>query len=584
MDIGLSDNKHNTSSSSSSPVVVSGILFSRSVRSAFASFTLAPISSSSSSSTSPAPAQQSLILVRLQFKDNVQELRSFCRKRYKLGDQIDFLYTNSGRWQKLSERLDKNETIDQQRWSQQSRWVMDLSSTSDTERLVFVRASRVWSMRNCQQYQLRYIPQKKKEKQQRQQQQHSRQRKQKDNNNNGEQQTQKQPRSLLLNVDDDTLPHYNHHGGAKGKRLQAEELASFLMQMVGGKLLNSQQHSDIEKITTVVNIMDLKEASTVDDLDDTATTRTTTTTTAAAVVTKSPIMTTTTIKQIRHQQDICDWLNRGGGVLDVSGGCGHISMALGMNGVLSTVVDARSSVGKLPRRDRKIWKRKLLNKPQRQRWEQQIEGETQIPHTNNQVNTYINYTVSSKQDYVYCQPIVSPPVVVPVPFQSQQAWFGSKPSGYDVSFRHPDKECLPIMVATAISDDDSDNHKTAQDNSSKYDGKNNHDLNDVQSNADSLLSSSSLVLRHQTTALVALHPDEATAEIVQQAVTNRIPFLVVPCCVFARLFPERKTKNGQSVSTYENLLEYLQEMDTSIQRTTLSFGGKNIALWSVFPD
>eukprot|EP00751_Fragilariopsis_kerguelensis_P040005 CAMPEP_0171014112 /NCGR_PEP_ID=MMETSP0736-20130129/24884_1 /TAXON_ID=186038 /ORGANISM="Fragilariopsis kerguelensis, Strain L26-C5" /LENGTH=438 /DNA_ID=CAMNT_0011448177 /DNA_START=27 /DNA_END=1344 /DNA_ORIENTATION=+ len=438
MDIGLSDNKHNTSSSSSSPVVVSGILFSRSVRSAFASFTLAPISSSSSSSTSPAPApaQQSLILVRLQFKDNVQELRSFCRKRYKLGDQIDFLYTNSGRWQKLSERLDKNETIDQQRWSQQSRWVMDLSSTSDTERLVFVRASRVWSMRNCQQYQRRYIPQKKKEKQQRQQQQHSRQRKQKDNNNNGEQQTQKQPRSLLLNVDDDTLPHYNHHGGAKGKRLQAEELASFLMQMVGGKLLNSQQHSDIEKITTVVNIMDLKEASTVDDLDDTATT-------TAAVVTKSPIMTTTTIKQIRYQQDICDWLNRGGGVLDVSGGCGHISMALGMNGVLSTVVDARSSVGKLPRRDRKIWKRKLLNKPQRQRWEQQIEGETQIPHTNNQVNTYINYTD-------------------PVPFQSQQAWFGSKPSGYDVSFRHPDKECLPIMVATAISDDDSDNHKTAE--------------------------------------------------------------------------------------------------------------------------
>ena len=61
-------------------------------------------------------------------------------------------------------------------------------------------------------------------------------------------------------------------------------------------------------------------------------------------------------------------------------------------------------------------------------------------------------------------------------------------------------------------------------------------------------------------------------------------FVLIRCCVFARLFPERTTKDGRPVSSYEDLLDFLQEKDPSIQRTRLSFGGKNIALWSVFPE
>jgi hypothetical protein len=40
-------------------------------------------------------------------------------------------------------------------------------------------------------------------------------------------------------------------------------------------------------------------------------------------------------------------------------------------------------------------------------------------------------------------------------------------------------------------------------------------------------------------AIVALHPDEATGSIVTLAMENKIPFVVVPCRVFSRLFPER---------------------------------------------
>jgi hypothetical protein len=47
-----------------------------------------------------------------------------------------------------------------------------------------------------------------------------------------------------------------------------------------------------------------------------------------------------------------DYLNQGTGVLDVAGGSGHVSMAFGLDGIQSTIVDPRDKVGKLPGRDR----------------------------------------------------------------------------------------------------------------------------------------------------------------------------------------------------------------------------------------
>lgn len=190
------------------------------------------------------------------------------------------------------------------------------------------------------------------------------------------------------------------------------------------------------------------------------------------------------------------------GVLDVAGGIGHLSMALGMAGIRSTVIDPRPSVGLLNKRDRKIFR--------------------------NALSSSKHLTMSGD----FCIPVQE--------FQVFRAWFGQPISGVDFSFRHPDNNADEIQSLTP-----------------------DHEL-----------------LR-SCTAIVALHPDEATETIVDTAVANRIPFCVVPCCVFCRLYPHRQHQ-GRLVSTYDDLLDYLQAKDPSIQRTALPFYGKNIVLWSTF--
>ena len=111
---------------------------------------------------------------------------------------------------------------------------------------------------------------------------------------------------------------------------------------------------------------------------------------------------------------------------------------------------------------------------------------------------------------------------------------------------------------------------------------------------------STAALARQCSVVVALHPDEATEAAVVLAVTRRLPFAVVPCCVFSRLFSDRRIREpcgpelprGQSaaiadrpgrqkpVTTYEDLLLYLQQMHPAICRATIpGCGGKNTVLY-----
>jgi hypothetical protein len=254
----------------------------------------------------------------------------------------------------------------------------------------------------------------------------------------------------------------NH--GTEPKRLLAEEVVRFFWNMLGKEKVFQQSHHENAK---------------------------------------------TQLGQVR------DYLNQGSGVLDVAGGAGHVSMALGSLGIQSTVIDSRSTVGKLPKRDRKIWKRRLKNCIR--------NGDPDVisPATN---DNFLN-------EFDDC-PAVS--------FHTHRAWFGTKSK----SFRHPDEDNLPVISV------------------------------ECGESTSSLIAAAS--------ALIALHPDEATGDIVDAAVRYRIPFVVVPCCVFSRVFPDRRTSNGKPVNTYEDLLDYCQEMDPSIQRSQLPFDGKNIALWSTF--
>ena len=75
--------------------------------------------------------------------------------------------------------------------------------------------------------------------------------------------------------------------------------------------------------------------------------------------------------------------------------------------------------------------------------------------------------------------------------------------------------------------------------------------------------------------LVGMHPDQATEPIVDAAIELGKPFAVVPCCVFPELFPERRTKDGDSVRTYVQFLDYLVAKHPDIKLAYLPFKGRN---------
>ena len=79
--------------------------------------------------------------------------------------------------------------------------------------------------------------------------------------------------------------------------------------------------------------------------------------------------------------------------------------------------------------------------------------------------------------------------------------------------------------------------------------------------------------------IVGMHPDAPTGYIVDAALELGKPFAVVPCCVFAQMFPDRRTPDGRPVSTYEDLLDYLQAKSPDIERAELACEGRRVVLF-----
>jgi hypothetical protein len=93
--------------------------------------------------------------------------------------------------------------------------------------------------------------------------------------------------------------------------------------------------------------------------------------------------------------------------------------------------------------------------------------------------------------------------------------------------------------------------------------------------------------------LLGLHADGATEAIVKTALTYNKPFVVVPCCVFPNLFPQRmvqqKNDNNNNnndeeqvlvpVRTTEQFCQYLLSMDPRLQTAILPFQGRNVAIF-----
>ena len=60
----------------------------------------------------------------------------------------------------------------------------------------------------------------------------------------------------------------------------------------------------------------------------------------------------------------------------------------------------------------------------------------------------------------------------------------------------------------------------------------------------------------------------------------RKPFAVVPCCVHARDFPQRRLPGGGDVRTHEDLVAYIVSKDPqAIQVADLSFEGRNTVVF-----
>ncbi|GAQ78338.1 hypothetical protein KFL_000110350 [Klebsormidium nitens] len=92
------------------------------------------------------------------------------------------------------------------------------------------------------------------------------------------------------------------------------------------------------------------------------------------------------------------------------------------------------------------------------------------------------------------------------------------------------------------------------------------------------------VVRKEADILVGLHPDQVTEAIVDVALRAGVPFAVVPCCVFPKLFPDRRIGDGRPVITYEDFVEYLQRKGKAhgkvVEKATLKFAGSNTVLFT----
>ena len=102
--------------------------------------------------------------------------------------------------------------------------------------------------------------------------------------------------------------------------------------------------------------------------------------------------------------------------------------------------------------------------------------------------------------------------------------------------------------------------------------------------------------------VIGMHPDEATEAIVTHSLAHGKRFAVVPCCVFAHLFPDRRlalarsageegrrgeedggdggaVPRGKPVRDVNEFCAYLKEKDPRIEEALLPFEGRNKVLF-----
>ena len=479
-----------------------------------------------------------------QGNDNMMTLlRSNIRRICKVGNEIAFLgqYAEHDVSNEPANTNDTKEVSNEKTdWHNWKRFMVDyyLPTSNSSESNVRIYQVQKWNVTQCQATRAKYFnsPQKK--------------------------QQQKQKNRIKNSINGNIVPDNEqnntsngeiqqstsrHHGGGIGKRRQGEIVCDFLLWMLSNTTLSTttENEAQCEKLqyTTSEAFQVEKEYQDLDDqqylfmkrwvpldpslsLGDHQSSVANRNSMSAKMISKDED--TANNNQVNNTNAEIGK----GGIIDAAGGAGHVSLALALRGIHSTVVDPRQNVGKLPGRDRKALKK-------------------------------------SKQK----------------PFSTYRAWFGSRPKGVDSFFR----EGTDGSTSNATTTENRECNKAF----STMDGST---ISEDPLSLPICCMCSEDNLLPNCKAIVALHPDEATGSIVETAVENEIPFLVVPCCVFSRLFPERikpqvsdnrasgssTGSDNNTVSTYYELIDWLVAKHSDIKVTRLPFEGANIAVWATF--
>lgn len=533
-----------------------GVLFRCTIRGGHASLAIIVTSSHggsgrTSSDDSPAEERMVLVIVRLggpewdaklkntsaseqDRDDEMTTLRSNVRRLCKLGNEMEFhgQYAESGMTSNDISGADNNKQTPSNDWHTWDRFIVDyyLPDSQCTQSNLRVCEVLKWSSTQCQCVRARYFPSSPKKQQPKRKVKQSI--KSEGSAGNGG----------IAASDSTTQPSSRHHGGGLGKRMQGEIVADFLLWMLstmGGGERETQREQSAQNSDVLQSSGD---SSRVEEdgfthrkgqylfeerwvpLDASLALPENQSLVAARNQIMAQMLTQPKAKdgeEICEKGDTTSTLHgfSKGGIIDAAGGAGHVSLALALRGVHSTVVDPRTTVGQLPGRDRKALKKS--KKP---------------------------------------------------PFSTYRAWFGSRPKGVDSFFREGNN-------AAAATDRTNSGASFAL-----MDGSTVNDPTTLP--ICSYCSEDRLI--PGCTAIVALHPDEATGCIVELAVQHEKPFLVVPCCVFSRLFPERikpsvsESESSAVVSTYYDLIDWLVAKHPSIKVTRLPFDGANLAVWATF--
>jgi len=83
--------------------------------------------------------------------------------------------------------------------------------------------------------------------------------------------------------------------------------------------------------------------------------------------------------------------------------------------------------------------------------------------------------------------------------------------------------------------------------------------------------------------VIAFHPDEATEPTVNFSIQTSMPCCIVPCCVFGKLFPDRRV-NGREVTSFDDFVLYLKEKfraaadGRELRTSFLEYLGANLVL------